>query len=296
MRFRLLPYTIGGQWVTAITIVCLIIAPFGCQTADLFTGLGTLVGSSSNSNDPYGLLINSDPDSGVLGGVRLPDGWSVFVYGTFESDTSPPDITGAGIRDPNGQEAGITFENGRPKHAEAFDGSTADFTYEQADLERLKGYVDLYFAETGATERIEFDIDLTQAAADIAQAAAQLAGLTISDQDPPANNTASKRPAAPAGADKLARKTVTVVFVPVFAAALALVGYTMVWVMVQVMSAVMIAMTAALVAVTHAMVIAMFSPFIIMGDILRLAVVKPRHLIRFSALPPGIVFRPRCCR
>ena len=78
------------------------------------------------AGNPLGFLINTDTDSNVLGGIRLADGRSVYVYGTFKNDGNIDEITGAVLRDTDGSEAGVVFENGRPVSAYGFDGTTVD--------------------------------------------------------------------------------------------------------------------------------------------------------------------------
>lgn len=294
MRARSLPYTIPGQWVTCLTIVSLIIAPFGCDTAQLLSGLFPDTGGSSGSNtNPYGLLINTDTSSNILGGVRLRDGRSVLVYGTFNSDGSIREVTGAAIRDASGQEAGISFENGRPKKGWAFDGSMIEFAYDEVSADRLKGSVKIYFADADTTETIPFDVDLLAAAAELEKIASELGGITISEKDPPSEKTIQTAKAALGsdGLDKTDRNQLAIILIPMFAAVYAVVGYVMVWVMVQVMQAVMTAVVASVVAVTAAMVVAVFSPFIIMGEVLRLAAEQPVVQIGFGELEPGVIFR-----
>ncbi|MBN1343250.1 MAG: hypothetical protein JXQ73_11255 [Phycisphaerae bacterium] len=283
------PRTIRGQWVTTVMIVCLIVAPFGCETAFLFGGGTTTPG---NNDNPYGLLINTDAASNVLGGIRLADGRSVWVYGTFNDDGSIREITGAGMRNAEGQEAGVLLEDGRPKTARSYDGSTLDFTYDVVSAERLKGHVDVFIAETGDTQTVDFDIDLKAAAADLAQAAADLAGLTISDEEPPTDQATAKliNEVVSAGAGKEGARELSIVLIPVCVASFAVLGYVIVAVMVPLLRAVIDAVAAVYTAIAAAVIISIFAPFIIMGDILRMAAGQPVVTIRFGGLLPGIVF------
>jgi hypothetical protein len=292
------PCTIPGQWISAITIVGLIIAPFGCETAQIFSGLGGEVDLSN----PLGLLINQDGTGSVLGGVRLASGESVYVYGVFNADGSIRRVTGAGLRDASGREAGVTLDNGWPKFARHDDGSTVDFTYEEVTASRVKGHVDAYIAATDTMSTVPFDIDAQAAAADLARIVADLAGLQVSAEEPPPDQgvqgppevDASEQAGDQAEADASAQPDksglnhqVTFIFVPLFAATFAAVGYTMVLVMAQVMEA----MVAALAAVAAAIVAVVFAPFFIMADILRLAVGQPAATVRFSLFRgPELVF------
>ncbi len=147
MRLWKFPSSFPGHFVTAVTVSFLAMGPAGCNGFRL-PGVPSLY----SGGNPLGFLINSDTDSNVLGGIRLADGSSVYVFGTFQENGNIEKITGAAVRDTDGNEASIIFEDGRPTKARGFDGSTLEITYDEVGIERLKGHVDLYFAGENVAE------------------------------------------------------------------------------------------------------------------------------------------------
>lgn len=97
------PTPLWRQWVAMLAGVSLIIAPFGCQTVQLVDA------DATDGDSLFGLLVNTNTDSNVLGGVRLESGESVFVYGQFAADGSIEEIFGAVFRNAQGQEAVIVL-------------------------------------------------------------------------------------------------------------------------------------------------------------------------------------------
>lgn len=286
MRLTKLPYTIAGEWIATLTAVALLIAPTGCQLADII--IGPIPGDTDN---PFGLLVNTDTSSNMLGAIRLDDGRTAMLYGTFNEDGTVRTVTGAAFRDENGQTAGITFENSRPKKGVGFDGSTIEFEYDEVTTERLKGRVILTPADTGTAETVEFDVDLQAAAEQLAQMAADLAGLDISETEPPDGAAKKIIPSD----DKRGGQEVGFVLGMTMTIVFIVLGYVMVAVMVQAMQAAIIAAAAASIAVTQAVIVAAFSPFILMGDVMRLSADQQSISVSFSGLTPGILFANPCC-
>src|SRR5690606_37021893 len=80
--------------------------------------------------------------------------------------------------------------------ATSFDGSTLSMTYTEISTSRLRGTVDLFFAELpepDAHQSIPFDIDLARAAAELAAELQSFLGISISTAEPPANPVGKSR-------------------------------------------------------------------------------------------------------
>ena len=259
------------QWVAALASVSLIIAPFGCQTVQLVGG------DATDGDSVFGLLVNTNTDSNVLGGVKLASGESVFVYGQFADDGSIEEIFGAVLRDSQGQEAVIVLEQGRPTVARGFDGSTIEFTYDQVSSERLTGHVDLYFAEDGARETILFDVDLNATAEQLVQTVNDLTGVNLTQwwTDVSARTTSSTLPASEAR-----RALAGVLQALLLGATFAFAGYAVLAVMTQVMEAVMLSVS----VVAAAVIASVFLPFVLLGEILRTSGDLPASFIDFDLL------------
>ncbi len=265
--------TFAGTLVTAFSLSIMAVGQGGCNTLSL-TGLQ----QADAAGNPLGFLINTDTAGNTLGGIRLADGRSVYVYGTFENNGNINEITGAVLRDTDGREAGVVFENGRPVSAYGFDGTTVDITYEEVSTTRLKGRVDVHFADSKVAEEdrdqtIDFDVDLEQAAADLAQHVADVLGLTVSDAEPPTAPDGRARlpddPSTPFGKD-LSRSQLFLYFVPFYQFAFMSIGFACMQVMVQLVAVLVSTMVGVVLTLTKAIIIAAFSPFIIMCEMMRM--------------------------
>jgi len=265
------PTPLWRQWVAMVAGVSLIIAPFGCQTVQLAGGEAT------DGDGLFGLLVNTNTNSNVLGGVKLASGESVFVYGQFADDGSIEEIFGAVLRNAQGQEAVIVLDQGRPTLARGFDGSTIEFTYDQVSSERLTGHVDVFFAEDGSRETIAFDVDLNATAEQLVQTVSDLTGVDLTEwwTDVSARTTSSALPAS-----ETRRALGGVVQALLFGATFAFAGYAVLAVMTQVMEAVMLSVS----VVAAAVIASVFLPFVLLGDILRTSGDLPAFSIDFDLL------------
>lgn len=277
--------------VMAFACSVLLVGPAGCQT-NLFN-----IGAPGTPN-PFGLLINTDLGSDLLGAVRLNNGDNVFLYGKFLDSGLIERIDGASYRNANGQVAKVELANGLVTKATSFDGSSISMTYDEISTERLKGTVTLNFAGIAgddATQTIPFDIDLAQAAADVAAEIQDFLGIDVSSTTPPPNPVGKVRlPDVHKGQktsnpDQVAQ--LILAFVSFHRAAFAAIGYVIVEIMggiINVMANVLVGVVA---AVTQAVVVAMFTPFILMGEVLRVAVLQPVYTVDLNVdlnlNPPG---------
>lgn len=292
MRVSRMPYTIPGQLLTAPMAAVMILGSIGCN--GLITNLPPGAASST-----FGLFLNTDTSSDVIGAIKLANGQSVFVFGSFQPDGRVREITGAVLRDDQGREAEVNFVNGLLTSAKSFDGSTLNLTYDEVSAQRLKGRADIFLAQVPAPDQnqtIDFDVDLQQAAADLAQSVRDLTDLNVSEAEPPEDPLATTKPrqADPnlMGNDKADQSAQVIIFAVFQASAFAAIGFVMVQVMARLVS-VMVNLVVGLVkAITRTVVLVVLTPFILMGDVLRVAIVQPIITIDFD-LNLDIVIPPR---
>jgi hypothetical protein len=265
------PGTLPGCLILAALASALILGQPGCTGFQL----GGLPGGSAST---LGFLINTDTASDILGAVRLADGSAVYAYGTFLPDGNIGELQAAVLVSAAGQEAAITFENGLARKARGFDGSTLNITYDEISPQRLRGRVDLFFAAAAPGEQnqsIAFDVDLLQAAADLAQQVQQLTGLTISAQPPPQDPNGRAIVPAPAGPKTAGQSQLILVFAPFYQHAIATAGYIVVQVMARLVDVLVRTVATVVVSLTRVVIVAVCSPFILLGDIMRAAATQP---------------------
>jgi hypothetical protein len=264
MRISRLPYTIPGQFITAMLGGTMMLGAAGCNSMQPIANGG--------ATNLLGFLINTNTATSVLGALRTADGNEIFVYGTRTPDGNVADVQAAVLRDAQGQEAAVNLEGGFLSKAKSFDGSTLTITYDERSATRVRGRVDIYFASAAPgsqNQSIPFDIDLQQAISQFAAQFEQLTGISLSNVPPPQKPEGGGRPIAadavpgPQKADD--RAQLILVFTPFFVYAFAAAGY----VMVQVVAKYLEVMIDTLVGVTQAVIIATCAPFILMGDLLR---------------------------
>lgn len=285
----------------AMALACsvLIAGPAGCQTGAFGTDpFGFLNIGTPGTPNPFGLLINTDLASDLLGAVRLNNGDNVFLYGKFQESGLIERIDGASYRNANGQVAKVELTNGLVSRATGFDGSAITMTYDEISTERLKGQVDLTFAGIEGDDghqSIPFDIDLAQAVQDVASEIQDYLGIDVSQTAPPKNPVGKyqlpdvHKGQKTSNPDQVAQ--LILAFVSFHRAAFAAIGYVIVQVMggiINVMANVLVGVVA---AVTQAVVVAMFTPFILMGEVLRVAVLQPVYTVDLNVdlnlNPPG---------
>jgi len=275
------PRSILGQWTAGIAIVAMICAPTACTSLP--------EGNAGDGDDLYGVLINSDSSSSTLGGVRLPSGRSVYLYGSFNEDGSIAEITDVVLRDEQGREASLHFANGRPVKALAFDGSTVDITYTEVSDQRLAGQVEIFFAGAGQTQSFDFDVDLQTAAAQLAQVVKDLTGLDVSTAEPPADVGEIDASMAKAASDGDPVKPSMNNHLPfVVGVAFVFVVVTGGYVLFSIMTQAMQAVADAVIESLQDSVIIIFTPFIIMSEVMRIAVLQPIFTVDIEVMRPNL--------
>ncbi len=178
--------------VVAGLVATLTFAPTGCIN---ITG-GTGDDNPDDLKTATGLFINDNPADGWLAGGRAPDGSTFFIFGSRTSSGELRELDAITVRDPNGNEAFIDFDQGRPTHIEGLDGSYAHITYTETSSERLAGSVEIFNAADRSVQTFPVDIDLRRAADEIAREVSDRTGKQLS--------AAALRLPLAAGADKSA--------------------------------------------------------------------------------------------
>ena len=278
-----LPYSAPGQLLTSLLGALMILGPAGC------TSFLSNFSPTTGGGDGFGILVNTKTSSNTLGALRLVTGESVFLFGSFDANGLIREISSALLVDEQGREAGVVFDNGLIKKATSYDGSTIDFTYDEVSTKRLTGHVDLFFAgvpEADQNQTVEFDVDLEQAAAELAALVQDLLGLDVSSEEPPENPLAKgRRPdiaAADFGKDAASAQLIAIFFLEFHVTAFAFIGFAMVQVMAHVVKAMMNLLVKIVPIITRTLIVAFTTPFIVMGDLLRVAVIQPRIAVDFD--------------
>jgi hypothetical protein len=177
MSLRATLRCIAREWFVALCAYSLLIAPFGCQLQrSLFDDDG-IAGELSTSS--AGLFINDDLSSPLLIAGRNNAGDAFFVYGTRDADGNLAEIESILVRTADGEESFVTFESGRPVHAQAPDGSYVHIAYQEVSQSRLTATTELYTAQTEAKESYTVDIDLAQTAEQIARLVEEATGQEL---------------------------------------------------------------------------------------------------------------------
>jgi hypothetical protein len=171
---------LAREWFIAVSLYSLVIAPFGCELqGPLFDdGSGEELNTSS-----AGLFINDDVESPLLIAGRNSAGDAFFVYGTRGADGNLAEIESIVVLTAGGEQSFVTFESGRPVHAQGPDGSYVHITYEEVSPARLAAAAELYDARSGEKQTYRVDIDLAQAAEQIAALVQQVTGQELKVTD-----------------------------------------------------------------------------------------------------------------
>ena len=267
-------HTVGREWFWILTCFALVVSPFGCQLRDgsiidIFAGDGSF---------EQGLFINDGDNGPLIVAGQTADGAAFFVYGTRNEDGGLDEVESIVVRGSDGTESFITFESGRPVHVQGTGGSYAHIRYEQVSSARLTAAVELYDAETGATEQYDVDVDLDQLATQVADLVRNATGLELAATSVVDGTLMSK--------DTNQRVRITILspmFLLFVVPLVAVVGLTSV-----ILGQVLAAVHAIVVATVRATLLAVFAPLFLLAGILAQVTVRvyltPLSEI-FDALP-----------
>ncbi|GMV96932.1 MAG: hypothetical protein AMXMBFR83_12910 [Phycisphaerae bacterium] len=274
MSLMRLPFRFNGKCVTAVTLAAFLRLTIGC--GDL-----NLVLPDGGSGDSFGVIVNTDVTKDLIGGVRLRSGEAVYAFGTFNPDGTVGEVTACVYQNADGQQAELFFESGRVSRCVGFDGSEIVITYTEVTSTRLKGSA-TYTPAGGTPATLEFDIDLQQTAAQIAQLVRDLTGIQISTDEPPEPTAGSLGEKALAGAPA-AKTTLFVFLLPGF---ISFTGFVITLTLSQLMNV--------FIQAGNTLVLVFLTPFILMGNLMRAATGQPLVTIEYDQGNPVLIIpRPR---
>lgn len=272
--------SIPGRWFAALCAYGLLVTPFGCQFQTLLNDEGGPLGGDSEvlGVSTTGMFIADDTDDSLLIAGRSPADGSYFVYGLRDDAGNLARIDSILLRDEDGGESFIAFEDGWPVHVEAADGSYAHITYTEISQERLTAEVELLNLSDGFNETYLVDVDLQQAAEQVAEL---VAGVTGRQLETPA-------PVDDSAKDGGRRQRITI-FSPLFAI------FVLPLVAIVTLTVVVVGqIVAAIAQAIHDVAVIIFSPLFIIGGLInntigRIRIVPLSEV--FDRLPPPPVVR-----
>ncbi len=247
MSARSLRRQLGREWLVALSAYALIVAPFGCAfNLDLLGGSDVVLDTAST-----GLFVNANTDAELVAGGRDTAGDTFFVYGAMDGAGTITDVDAILVKERDGTESFIVFEQGRPNHLQDGDGNYIHIAYTNVSSTRLDADVTLYDAETEATETLSAVIDPLAGVLSATQELESLTGVEVEVPDvPDVERALAKHKAG-------------------WLIALAVIPLVLVTqLLVVVMAAVMSAVVAAVVVAFQAVAIAALAPFLLFGALL----------------------------
>ncbi len=231
------------EWLVGLLSYALVVAPFGCEfQLDLLGGDGT--GDSDLTTSSAGFFLNQDTSDALLAAGRNAAGDAFFVYGTHTASGGIGEVESILIQTAAGASSFIMFESGRPVHLEDPNGNYVHIKYDEISTARLAVTADVHDAAAGTTETQSVEVDLTLAAAQVAQAVSELTGQTL------------EVPAVSADASKVQHRALGGLLYTILVLPMVLLTEMMILIMGQVMQAIFLAVTVAL----QAVVLAAFAP------------------------------------
>lgn len=271
MRIFRIPFTKAGKVVSGVSIAALMLSLASCG--------GQITGDPSTF---FGLIINADTSSNLLGGIRLASGETVSLYGTFNDDGSIAEVDEVVLEDSDGNTSSLQFESGRPVLALLHDGSRIDITYDEVSSSRLTGSVKVFAAANGQTYDVPFDVDLELALAQLGQLVEDVTGgaVQIDENDGAADTTAKSVVDLKTAKSTEVRQQLGLGHL-LFAGILAGAGYLMLATMAQVMDTVL----ASVEVTVQPVIVAVFLPIILMSEICRMAITQPLLVVDIELQP-----------
>lgn len=272
MRPLQMPFSGVGKVISVVTASALLFGVISC---------GAPLDPGTDPSTFHGLIINADVSSNLLGGIRLATGESVALYGTFNPDGSIRELEEVVLEDADGRTSSLQFASGRPVLALLHDGSRIDVTYNQVTSSRLQGQVKVFAAANGQTYEVPFDVDLQVALAQLGHIVEDLTGGAVQINDKAGASDASARLLTDGpGKNADVRQQLGLGHL-LFAGILAGAGFLVLCTMAQVMDAVLVAVELAM----RPVVVAIFLPLLLIGEICRLAATEPLIVIDIELRP-----------
>jgi hypothetical protein len=166
----------GREFLTIAVATSLFIGPAGCQLQALPSG-----GQSTPADlkTLTGLFINDSADDGLLMAARGETDDQFFVYGTRSAAGGIDEVEQIVVKTADGGESFVSFESGRPVHAQGPEGSYLHITYDLVELTRLQARVDLFSVDAQSVDSYMVDIDLQRTANEIADRVREVTGMDV---------------------------------------------------------------------------------------------------------------------
>lgn len=274
------------DWVAGFAMLSIILAPLhGCAGLDSIVGdiVDNVAGEVKLDKESTGLFLKSSASSGLLAAARGPDGEQFFAFGTTDAN-GEADIESLVAVDKDGGTSFVSFESGRPVHAQSADSSYAHATYDEVTATRLVGSIELYDASTGEKSFTPFDVDLTESATSVADDVEGATGQPIEVTDVPTAKTLK---------DAAVSQLRVTVFSPLFAV-LVVPLVAVVAVMTVVFGQILVILLASVIAAVATVVVAVFLPLFIISELLA-AVILTIYRVDFDLVfdvlpdPPVII-------
>lgn len=266
----------GREFLSIAVTTALFIGPAGCRLQALPSG-----GSQTTTDlkTLTGLFINDSGD-GPLMAARGQNGDQFFVYGTRNASGGLEEVQQIVVEQADGSESFVTFESGRPVHAQGPDGSYLHITYDVVETFRLQATVDLFNVDTQTTDSYAVDIDLRETANTIAQRIQDVTGIEV-----PVTAAADA-----ATAKGITAQTRITIFSPFFAGFIAP-FVILINVMVVVIGQIVNILANAIAAVAYSVMLVVLTPFFAIANLLNDTIVNIQLVPlvdAFTVLPPPL--------
>ena len=180
------------QWVVTILAYSVALAPVGCVLEG--SGIDIIGGGGGGSitTTTAGFFVNDNISQKLIAAARSTSQNEFFVYGDRAANGEIIQIDSIFVQQANGQQGFISFEEGRPVHMEAPDGSYIHVTYTTVTNTLFDATIELYDANSNATQQFNVVIDLNQTIEDVANAFEAITGETLPVENLTPNGTTSK--------------------------------------------------------------------------------------------------------
>lgn len=189
------------QWLITLVAYSIALAPVGCaiqatpnsggnpiDLGDLFGG-GT--GGNSVDTSTAGFFINDNFAEELIAAARSSSADALYVYGDRDSDGNIVQIESILVQ-AEGQQGFIAFEQGRPVHMQAPNGSYVHVTYTTVTNTFFDATVELFDAVSGATQSFNVLIDLEQTLEQVAAVFEELTGERLAVENLPTDDSTAK--------------------------------------------------------------------------------------------------------
>ncbi len=261
---------IAREWFRGLVCLSVIIAPMaGCPRDG-----GSLGGGNNNSDDTpsSGLFVNENNGDKLMVAAKGSDGSAFFVFGLRGSAGGLQEVDSILVKTTDDKDAFVTFESGRPVHAQGPDGSYVHISYSNVTPTSLDASIDLKNAADGSVTNYQTTIDLRQALSDLSEQLQERTGISFTPVQVLDDGTIET-------GKTMHRAGVRVTIIPIFAI-LIVPLVAVIYAMVEILAQVVYVLFAVVAAAIQLVLVAIFSPIFLIADLLSETVIR----VRFSPL------------